>query len=456
MRGDGGREPRRPAPDEASSAERADLAGRPEGPVRPRRRGRRAGPQPSDRPERPDMLDLGGVQARRRRAGARAVGTAVAVPVLLALALLATLLFDVVTDSFSWQVIEPRNSGQSFSFLEGFAFFRTWDNVVRLELRAQGLTEDEVAALLSDREARRVFCARNRVELMPWVDGRPLRWIVTSSRDERVADLPLFEGLRRRRELLERAEPGQVVVLNAWLDASFLARNASRSPSVAGLLPALAGSLLLVALVIVMSVPLGVGTAVYLEEYAPHTRFARLVELNLANLAGVPSVVYGILGLSVFVRLLRLGPVVLAGALTLTLLVVPVVVVAAREAIRAVPDSLRQAAYGLGATRSQVVARVVLPNAVGGIVTGVILAVARAIGETAPLIVIGAAAFVPRPPDGPLALFTAIPIQVYTWVSENDAEFLHVASAAIVVLLLVLVVLYSLASYLRRRFESRW
>jgi phosphate transport system permease protein len=166
--------------------------------------------------------------------------------------------------------------------------------------------------------------------------------------------------------------------------------------------------------------------------------------------------VYGILGLTVFVRLLGLGPVVLAGALTLTLLVVPVVVVAAREAIRAVPDSLRQAAYGLGATRSQVIARVVLPNAIAGITTGVILAVARAIGETAPLLVIGAAAFVPRPPDGPLSLFTAIPIQVYTWVSENDVEFTHVASAAIVVLLLVLGVLYSLAFYLRRRYESRW
>lgn len=416
----------------------------------------RADPARADRPERPDMLDLGGGQARRRQANVRAFGAAVFVPVFLSLALLVTLLFDVVTDSFSWQVIEPRNSGQSFSFLEGFAAFGTWENVVRLELLAQGRTQEEVDALLSDPEARRVFGARNRVELMPWVDGRPFRWLVTSSRDDHVADLPLLEGLGQRRELLARAEPGQVVVLNAWLDLSFFAKNASRTPTMAGLLPALVGSLMLVALVIVLSVPLGVGTAVYLEEYAGDTRFARLVELNLSNLAGVPSVVYGILGLTVFVRLLGLGPVVLAGALTLTLLVVPVVVVAAREAIRAVPDSLRQAAYGLGATRSQVIARVVLPNAIAGITTGVILAVARAIGETAPLLVIGAAAFVPRPPDGPLSLFTAIPIQVYTWVSENDVEFTHVASAAIVVLLLVLGVLYSLAFYLRRRYESRW
>ncbi len=402
------------------------------------------------------MLDLGGVEARRRRRRVRAFEAAVFVPVLLALALLATLFFDVITDSFSWQVIAPHNSGRSFAFAEGFAFHRTWENVVRLELLAQGRTPEEADALLADPEARRLFAARNRVELMPWVDGLPLRWLVTSSRDDHVADLPLFEGVGRRRELLASAEPGQVVLLNAWLDWSFFLKNASRSPAMAGLLPALVGSLMLIALVILLAVPLGVGTAVYLEEYAGDTPFSRLVELNLSNLAGVPSVVYGILGLSVFVRLLGLGPVILAGALTLTLLVVPVVVVAAREAIRSVPDSLRQAAYGLGATRSQVVFRVVLPGAVSGITTGVILAVARALGETAPLLVIGAAAFVPRPPAGPLSPFTAIPIQVYNWVSENDVEFTHVASAAIVVLLLVLGVLYSLAFYLRRRYESRW
>ncbi|HET8985385.1 MAG TPA: ABC transporter permease subunit, partial [Trueperaceae bacterium] len=182
------------------------------------------------------------------------------------------------------------------------------------------------------------------------------------------------------------------------------------------------------------------------------TFFTRAIELNLSNLAGVPSVVYGILGLSVFVRGIGLGPVVLAGALTLALLVVPVVVIAAREAIRAVPGTLRQAAYGLGATKSQVVAKVVLPNAIAGITTGVVLAVARALGETAPLLLVGAAAFVPRLPDGILSIFTALPIQIYAWVSENDVEFTHVASAAIAVLLAILFVLYAVAFWLRRRF----
>ena len=408
------------------------------------------------RPDLPDMLDVGGRQARRRRRGIRALEAAVAVPVVLALLLIGALLFDVITDTVSWQVIEPAGSGRSFSFAEGFAVLGAWERVMRLELAARGVSDADADALLADPDERRVLRARNRVELMPWVDGRPFRWLVTTARDDLVADVPLIGGAGGRRELLASAEAGQVVVLNAWLDAGFLSRNASRSPMTAGLLPALLGSLLLVALVIVIAVPLGVGAAVYLEEYAADTKISRLIELNLSNLAGVPSVVYGILGLTVFVRLMRLGPVVLAGALTLALLVIPVVVVAAREAIRSVPPSLRQAAYGLGAARSQVVFRVVLPSAIGGITTGVVLAIARTIGETAPLLVLGAAAFVPRPPDGVLSTFTAVPIQIYTWVSENDVEFTHAASAAIVVLLAVLGLLYGLAFYLRRRFARRW
>lgn len=408
------------------------------------------------RPDLPDMLDVGGRQARRRRRGIRALEAAVAVPVVLALLLIGALLFDVITDTVSWQVIEPAGSGRSFSFAEGFAALGAWERVMRLELAARGVSDADADALLADPDERRVLRARNRVELMPWVDGRPFRWLVTTARDDLVADVPLIGGAGGSRELLAGAEAGQVVVLNAWLDAGFLSRNASRSPMTAGLLPALLGSLLLVALVIVIAVPLGVGAAVYLEEYAADTKISRLIELNLSNLAGVPSVVYGILGLTVFVRLMRLGPVVLAGALTLALLVIPVVVVAAREAIRSVPPSLRQAAYGLGAARSQVVFRVVLPSAIGGITTGVVLAIARTIGETAPLLVLGAAAFVPRPPDGVLSTFTAVPIQIYTWVSENDVEFTHAASAAIVVLLAVLGLLYGLAFYLRRRFARRW
>lgn len=401
-----------------------------------------------------DMFDAGGVNARRRARNQRWFKGAAGLPIILAIGLLALLLYDVVTDSFSWQLIEPRNSGVSFSFGDGFRFLSTWERVVTLDLLAQGQSQDEIDTMLADPEARRIYDARNRVELMLWAEGAPFRYVVTSSRDRHVEDYLLVDGIRRYSELDGAVEDGQLLYLNPWLDAAFFSKNASRTSTMAGLGPALLGSVMLILLVIALSVPLGVGTAVYLEEYAPDTAFTRLVELNLNNLAGVPSVVYGILGLSVFVRGIGLGPVILAGALTLSLLVVPVVVIAAREAIRAVPTTLRQAAFGLGATRSQVVGKVVLPNAIAGITTGVVLAVARALGETAPLLLVGAAAFVPRPPDGILSIFTAVPIQIYAWVSENDIEFTHVASAAIVVLLAILFVLYAFAFWLRRRFRS--
>lgn len=394
--------------------------------------------------------------SRRRRANARAFAWLTGLPVVLAVTLLAVLLFDVVTDSFSWQVVEPRNSGESFAFAEGFAWNGTWERVVRLDLAAQGSSEAEIEGLLNDAEERRKYAARNRVELMISANGQPLRWVVSNSRDDRVLDVGLFEGFSRRQELLAALGPGQLLVLNPWLDGSFFRKNASRTPTMAGLSAALVGTLWVIGLVIVISIPIAVGTAVYLEEYAPDNRLTRFIEVNLSNLAGVPSIVYGILGLSVFVRALGLGPVVLAASLTLSLLVMPVIVVASREAIRAVPESLRQAAYGLGATRFQVIAGTVLPNAVAGMTTGVILAIARAVGETAPLLLIGAAVFVPRLPDGPLSTYTVLPIQIYGWVGENDPEFTHVASAAIVVLLGLLAVLYAAAFWVRRRFRRSW
>jgi phosphate transport system permease protein len=375
------------------------------------------------------------------------------VPVALALMLVATLFVDVITDTVSWQVVEPRESGATWSFSEGFRPFATWERVASLELAARG---ENPATVLDDPDERRKFGLRNRVELLWWVDGRPLRWVVTNSRDDTVDDVGLFRGLRERGELRASLEEGQQLRLNAWLDGAFLRKNASRTPVMAGLLNALVGTLWVIGLVIVIALPIGLGTAIYLEEYAPDNRLTRLIEVNIRNLAGVPSIVYGILGLYAFVRLMRLGPTVLAAALTLALLILPVVVIASREAIRAVPSTLRQASYGLGATKWQTVSRVVLPNAVGGIVTGVILSVARAIGETAPLLLVGAAAFIPRAPDGPLSTYTVIPIQIYSWVAENDPEFAHVASAGILVLLMVLIVLYAAAFWLRRRFERSW
>ena len=396
---------------------------------------------------------IGGGRGRLLRG--RLFGAGALAAALLGLAVLAALLVDVALDTVSWQVVEPAGSGESFAFLDGFALAGSWERVVRLELAARGVDPEAADALLADREQRRLFAARNRVRLMWAVDGAPLRWVVSSSRDRLVRDEGLLAGARAYRELMAEAGPGRQLYLNPWLNPGFMRRLPSRTPLLAGVGPALAGSLWVIGLVALIAVPLGVGAAVYLEEYGGRSRAARLLEVNLRNLAGVPSVVYGILGLTVFVRLMRLGPVVLAAALTLALLVLPVVVVATREGLRAVPDSLRQAAYGLGAAKSQVVFKVVLPAARAGVVTGVILAVARAIGETAPLLIIGAAAFVPGVPSGPLSQFTVLPIQIYSWVGENDPEFAHLASAGIVVLLVVLALMYAVAARLRRALESR-
>ncbi len=392
---------------------------------------------------------------RRRRRGAR-FRWLTAIPLAIALTLVVVLVVQVLVDSVSWQVVEPANSGSSFAWAEGFRFGGTSDRVIRLDLAAGGMSAADIDALFADAETLRRFRLRNRVELMASVDGKPWRWVLTNGRDRRVTDVGLLAGIARRGELLEGLQAGQRLYLNPWLDFSFFKKNASRTPTMAGLASALVGSLWVTALVILISVPIGVGAALYLEEYAPDTWVTRLLEVNLRNLAGVPSIVYGLLGLTLFVRLLGLGTVVLAAALTLSLLVMPVVVIAAREAIRAVPDSLRLGAFGLGATQGQVVRSVVLPNAVAGIVTGVILAIARAVGETAPLLVIGAAAFVPRLPDGPMSNYTVLPIQIYAWVSANDVEFQHVASAGILVLLMLLTLLYLTAFWLRRRFARRW
>lgn len=243
----------------------------------------------------------------------------------------------------------------------------------------------------------------------------------------------------------------------AWprLHADFLTGFPSRHAEVAGVLPGLVGSLALIALTIGLALPLGVGAAVYLEEFGQRRRIAWLVEVNIANLAGVPSIIYGLLGLEIFVRALGLGHSLLAGAATLALLVLPIVIMATREALRTVPDSLREAALGLGATRWQVVRRVVLPQALPGILTGAILAVSRAIGEAAPLVVVGALTFITFLPDGVLAPFTALPIQIFNWVSRPQAAFAANAAAGIVVLLVALLALNATAVILRERLSRR-
>ncbi|HEU0013373.1 MAG TPA: phosphate ABC transporter permease PstA [Longimicrobium sp.] len=234
----------------------------------------------------------------------------------------------------------------------------------------------------------------------------------------------------------------------------FITSFPSRFAARAGIRAALVGSLWVLGLTTLFSFPLGVATAIWLEEYAPRNRWTQLVQVNIANLAAVPSIVYGILGLAVFVRAMSLGRSVLAGALTLTLLILPVIIIAAQEAIRAVPNSIRLAAYALGATQWQTVRRQVLPMAMPGILTGTILALSRAVGETAPLIMIGALAFVPFAPKGPGDAFTVLPIQIFNWISRPQVQFHHLAAAAILVLLVVLMAFNLAAVLLRNKYTK--
>lgn len=239
------------------------------------------------------------------------------------------------------------------------------------------------------------------------------------------------------------------------LSLDFLTSYPSRKWEEAGVLPSLVGSVYLLVLTAAIALPIGVGAAVYLEEYGKQGRLARLIEINIANLAGVPSILYGLLGLGVFVRALGMGRSLIAGACTLALLVLPIVILSTREALRTVPNSLREAALALGATRWQAIRQVVLPMAFPGILTGAILAVSRAIGETAPLVVVGALTYVTFLPDGLDAPFTALPIQIFNWVSRPQKGFLTDAAAAITVLLATLLLINLSAILLRDRLQKR-
>ena len=235
------------------------------------------------------------------------------------------------------------------------------------------------------------------------------------------------------------------------LSWDFLNNFPSRFPQQAGIKAALVGTLWLIGLTALFALPTGVAAAIWLEEIARRGWLSRVVEVNIANLAGVPSIIYGLLGLGIFVRLLELGRSLLAGSLTMALLVLPIIIINAREALRAVPSSQREAAYALGATRSQVIWSIVLPAALPGIFTGVILALSRAIGETAPLITIGALTFIAFLPDGPLDAFTVLPIQIFNWVSRPQAAFHANAASGIIVLLVMLLSMNALAVILRDR-----
>lgn len=241
-----------------------------------------------------------------------------------------------------------------------------------------------------------------------------------------------------------------------FLNLNFLSSYASRHPLESGILAPLAGTIWIVGLTALLTIPIGVGTAIYLEEFASKNRLNRLVELNIANLAGVPSVIYGLLGLAVFVQFLFNGSRnVTAGALTMTLLVLPIVVIASQEAIRAVPSSYRDAAFAMGANRWQVVKTVVLPQALPGMMSGIILALSRAIGESAPILIISSLVWVTFVPVSPDSKFTVLPLQIFNWISQPQHDFRGIAAAAIIVLLAVLLSMNGVAIWIRSKYQVR-
>ena len=239
------------------------------------------------------------------------------------------------------------------------------------------------------------------------------------------------------------------------IDLDFLSNLPSRKAEKSGILTAWTGTLWIFVLTALISIPIGVGAGLYLEEYTRRTLFSKILEVNITNLAGVPSVIYGILGLEIFVRILKFGGSLLAGAFTLSLLILPIIIVATREAIKAVPNSLREASYGMGASKWQTIWHQVLPASTGGIATGIILALSRAIGETAPLIVIGALAYVPFVAKSPMDDFTVLPIQIFNWVSRPDHDFVINAAAGIIILLSITFLLNGLAVIIRYRQQKK-
>ena len=297
--------------------------------------------------------------------------------------------------------------------------------------------------------------------------------VVTELVEPRVQETwTLRDSIFNRSEIVaESAEkyPNATVEFRSWLTGDFITSPQSSVAEVAGVRTAILGSLWVIAVTMAFSFPVGVGAAIYLEEYADNQNaITRIIQTNIANLAGVPSIIYGMLGLAIFVRTLGAitsgnvfgsvtpnGRTIFSAGLTLGLLILPIIIINAQEAIRAVPNSLRQASYGLGATKWQTVWNHVLPNALPGILTGAILSMSRAIGETAPLVVVGASTAISIDPSGPFSKFTVLPIQIYQWTSRPQAEFQNIAAAAIIVLLIMLLSLNATAVIIRNRFSKQ-
>lgn len=370
---------------------------------------------------------------------------------------LATLLLSIVNQSFGLMAIEYKINPSTLAN-------RPLEELSEPELIS--ILKSNVSKIrLRTLEKEKPLEQRSHDELLELVNEQVI--------GQRIVDTwKLYDAIFRRAEIeaeVAKDYPNARLEFRAWLNWQFLKNTMSSQAQFAGIRTALLGSLNLILYTILFALPIGIGAAIYLEEYARKDLwFNRVIQTNIDNLAGVPSIVYGILGLAIFVRALQPltsgalfgtpaenGRTILSAGLTMALLVLPVIIINAQESIRAVPDTLRQASYGLGATKWQTIWSHVLPYALPGILTGTILAISRAIGETAPLILVGASTFITSDPNGPFSHFTALPIQIYNWTTRPQEQFRNIAAAAIIVLMTTLLMINALAILLRNRYSIK-
>jgi phosphate transport system permease protein len=376
---------------------------------------------------------------------------------LIAIISLGALIYNVIDGGFGYVAYEYKNPPIEFTSIPVAELTQEELLVILQENLSSGaykkLDNEQKMETRSQADLYILF-----LERLVQIDTKET-WSLTDS---------LLKGDEIRAEVAEKY-PDAELEFRSWLTPQFLSTPMSSKAEFAGVRTAVLGSLWLVGIAILFALPVGVGAAVYLQEYAPKNWLTSIIQTNINNLAGVPSIVYGMLGLAVFVRAFEAltsgaafgvtdsnGRTVLSAGLTMGILVLPLIIINAQEAIKAVPDSLRQAAFGVGATRWQTVWHHVLPNAIPGILTGSILAISRALGETAPLIVVGASTFITIDPQGVFSKFTALPIQIYNWTTRPQAEFHSIAASAIIVLLVLLLSLNATAILLRNRFQRRW
>ncbi len=375
---------------------------------------------------------------------------------IIAIVSLMALLYNVMDGAFGYVAFEYKKDPAQFTS-------KPLDQLTQQEL-LDILKKNLSSGAFNKLDKEQPMQERPRADLYVLFEERLLQvdtkqtWSMTES---------ILRGAEIRAEVAQKYPKAQLE-FRSWLTPQFLVEPMSSKAEFAGVRTAVLGSLWLVGIAILFALPIGTGAAIYLQEYAPKNWLTRIIQININNLAGVPSIVYGMLGLAIFVRTLESitsgavfgvtdsnGRTILSAGLTMGVLVLPIIIINAQEAIKAVPDSLRQAAYGVGATRWQSVWHHVLPNALPGILTGSILALSRALGETAPLIVVGASTFISVDPDGPFSKFTALPIQIYQWTTRAQPEFHAIAASAILVLLVLLLTLNATAILLRNRFQQK-